>query len=41
MKQQLLVVLGFVCCFGYAIGAEFEAPVRLKADGVVIRVERP
>jgi hypothetical protein len=41
MKQQLLAALGFFCCAAHGSGAEFEPPVRLKADGVVIRVESP
>ena len=41
MKQQLLAALGLLC--GPALGwaAEFQAPVRLKAGGVPIRVESP
>lgn len=41
MKRQLLAALGFLCCAAQGSGAEFEAPVRLKADGVDIRVESP
>lgn len=40
MKQQMLAALGLFCCAA-AGGAEFETPVRLKADGVAIRVESP
>lgn len=41
MKQRLLAALGLA--FGTALGsaAEFDAPVRLKADGAAIRVESP
>jgi hypothetical protein len=41
MKRQMLAALGLFCCAAYGGGAEFEPPVRLKADGVAIRVERP
>lgn len=41
MKQQLLAVLGLFCYAIQGNGAEFEAPKRLKADGVAIRVESP
>ena len=41
MKQRLLAALGLFCCAASGSGAEFEAPVRLKADGVAIRVESP
>jgi hypothetical protein len=41
MKWQLLAALGLFCCAVHGRGAEFKAPVRLKADGAVIRVESP
>jgi hypothetical protein len=41
MKQQLLAALGLFCCAAQGSAAEFEPPVRLKADGVAIRVESP
>jgi hypothetical protein len=41
MKQQLLAALGLICCTAPGNGAEFEPAVRLKADGVAIRVESP
>jgi hypothetical protein len=41
MKGRLLMALGLLCSAAEASGAEFEAPVRLKADGVAIRVESP
>lgn len=41
MKQLLLAALGLFCCTALGSGAEFEAPVRLKADGVAIRVQSP
>ncbi len=41
MKQRLLAALGLFCCSALCGAAEFAAPVRLKADGVPIRVERP
>jgi hypothetical protein len=41
MNRRLLAALGLLC--GPALGwaAEFQAPVRLKAGGVPIRVEAP
>ena len=43
MKQQLLATLGLFCCAALCGAAEprFHPPVRLKAGGVVIRVESP
>jgi hypothetical protein len=41
MKRQLVAALGLFCCAAGGGAAEFEAPVRLKADGAAIRVERP
>ena len=41
MKQQLLAVLGLLCCSALCSAIEFAPPVRLKADGVAIRVEAP
>jgi opacity protein-like surface antigen len=41
MKQLLAAALGFFCCAAPGSAADFEPPVRLKADGVVIRVESP
>ena len=41
MKQQLLAVLGLLCCSTLGSAVEFAAPVRLKAGGVPIRVEVP
>src|SRR5438270_797219 len=41
MKQHLLAVLGLLCCSALCSAIEFAPPVRLKADGVVIRVESP
>lgn len=41
MKQQLLAVLGLLCCSTLCSAIEFAPPVRLKAGGVTIRVESP
>ena len=41
MKRQLLAALGLFCCAAPGSAGEFEPPVRLKADGVAIRVESP
>ena len=43
MKQLLLAAVGFLCCSALCGAAEprFHTPVRLKADGVPIRVEAP
>jgi hypothetical protein len=41
MTGLLLVALAILCFAAQVHGAEFEAPVRLKADGVAIRVESP
>jgi hypothetical protein len=41
MKQQLLAALGLFGCAAACGAVEFAPPVRLKAGGVVIRVEPP
>ena len=41
MKQRLLAAIGLFCGSAMCSAAEFERPVRLKADGVAIRVESP
>lgn len=41
MKQRLLAALGLVCGTAVCSAADFESPVRLKADGAAIRVESP
>ncbi len=41
MKRQLLAALGLFCWATPGSAAEFAPPVRLKADGVAIRVESP
>jgi hypothetical protein len=41
MKQPLLAALGLFCGSALCSAAEFERPVRLKADGVAVRVESP
>jgi hypothetical protein len=41
MKRVLLAALLPVCGAALCGAAEFERPVRLKADGVAVRVERP
>src|SRR5262249_15812929 len=41
MKQHLLAALGLLGCSPLCSAVEFAPPVRLKADGVVIRVESP
>lgn len=41
MKQHLLAALGLFCCAASGSAGEFESPVRVKADGVAIRVESP
>jgi len=41
MKRPLLATLGLFCCSALCGAAEFAPPVRLKADGVPIRVEVP
>ena len=41
MKQRLLAALGLFCGSALCGAAEFEPPVRLKADGVAVRVESP
>jgi hypothetical protein len=41
MEQRLAAALGLFCCAALCGAAEFETPVRLKAGGVTVRVERP
>jgi len=41
MTQRLVAALGFFCGAAVCSAAEFERPVRLKADGVAVRVESP
>ena len=41
MKRQLLAALGLLGCAAVCSAIEFAPPVRLKADGVPIRVEVP
>jgi len=41
MKRQLLAALGLLSCSALCSAIEFAPPVRLKADGVAIRVEAP
>ena len=41
MKKRLLAALGLFCGPAVCGAAEFERPVRLKADGVAVRVESP
>lgn len=41
MKQRLLGALALLGCAAYAGAAEFEPPVRVKADGAPVRVEAP
>ena len=41
MKRHLLAALGLFCCAAPVSSADFAPPVRLKADGVAIRVESP
>lgn len=41
MQKRLMATLGLLCCGATCAAAEFEAPVRLKADGVSVRVEAP
>ena len=41
MKQQLLAVLSLLCCSALCSAIDFAPPVRLKAGGVMIRVESP
>ena len=41
MKPRLLAALLPFCGAVLCSAAEFERPVRLKADGVPVRVERP
>ena len=41
MKQRTMSVLGLFCGATLCAAADFHPPVRLKADGVAIRVESP
>jgi FG-GAP-like repeat len=41
MNKRLLATLGLFCAPALCSAGEFERPVRLKADGVAIRVESP
>jgi hypothetical protein len=41
MTERLLAALGLLCGSTLCSAAEFERPVRLKADGVAVRVESP
>ena len=41
MKRRLLAALGLLCGPAWCGAADFEPPVRLKADGVAVRVESP
>ena len=41
MKQHVATLLVFLCGAAWCGATEFEAPVRLKAGGVPIRVESP
>ncbi len=41
MKQRLLIALGLLCSSALCKASKFEPPVRLKADGVSVRVESP
>jgi hypothetical protein len=41
MKRRLLATLGLLCGPALCGAAEFQAPVRLKADGAAVRVEAP
>ena len=41
MKRRLLAALALFCGPALCSAAEFERPVRLKADGVAVRVESP
>jgi hypothetical protein len=41
MKQRLLATLGLLCGPALCGAAEFQPPVRLKADGAAVRVEAP
>src|SRR5262249_17518245 len=41
MKQRLLAALGLLGCGAVCAAADFAPPVRLKADGVAVRVEAP
>jgi len=41
MKRGLLAALGLVCGAALCTANDFEAPVRIKVDGVAVRVETP
>jgi hypothetical protein len=41
MKRRLIAAFGLVFSSASCSAAEFERPVRLKADGVAVRVESP
>ena len=41
MKRRRLAALALLCGPALCSAAEFERPVRLKADGVAVRVESP
>jgi hypothetical protein len=41
MKRRLLAAILPFCGVAFCSAAEFDRPVRLKADGVAVRVERP
>ena len=41
MKQGLLAALLSLCGVALCCAGEFDRPVRLKADGVAVRVESP
>jgi hypothetical protein len=41
MKQRLLAAVTLLGAAAYCGGAEFEPPVRVKADGAAVRVEAP
>jgi hypothetical protein len=41
MKERLFAAIGLACGAAAGGAAEFEPPVRLKAGGAAVRVERP
>jgi len=41
MTKRLLAALGLLFAPAWCCAAEFERPVRLKADGAAVRVESP
>ena len=41
MKRHLLAILGLACGVSPCSAADFEPPVRVKADGAFVRVESP